>query len=796
MIHPFKKKWTFLLLALLSSCVINAQTTYYVSTIGNDLHPGTKDKPFATLERAQKAVLATKKNHSITVYIRSGVYYLAETFVVTPGGSGTNKCPVKYQAFTGETPVISGGSRLKLHWETASGPILKASVPEGTTSDQLFVNGERQQMARYPNFNAKAQYFDGYSAEAFAPARAAGWNNPVNGYIHAMHPSLWGDFHYRITGKDTANNVTYEGGWQNNRKDKMHPKIRFVENILEELDTAGEWFLDSRTNMFYYYPPKQLNMNAAVIEVVQLRHLIEFRGSSAKPVKNVSFIGITFRHTARTFMENKEQLLRSDWTTYRGGAILATGTENCTIEDCFLDQLGGNGIFVNCYNRKFTVRGCQLANIGGNGISFVGDPNAVRNPLFEYNEVNTLENIDKTPGPKTNNYPAACLVDNCLIHRTGRFEKQTAPIQIEMAQNITVRHCSIYDVPRAGINIGDGCWGGHVIEFCDIFETVKETGDHGSFNSWGRDRFWRPDINEVNAWVKQVPELPLLDVEKPIIIRNNRWRCDHGWDIDLDDGSSNYHIYNNLCLNGGIKNREGYHRIVENNIMVNNGFHPHCWYNNSGDIFRRNIVWRGYQPARMYNGAWGLEMDSNFVQIYDKPTIASVILSNQSKRDAHSLEGDGSFMDPEKGDYRVKQGSPVLGLGFQNFPMDQFGVTKPALKALARTPEMPTKRSPVTENKRDLIPVTFQGISVRNISNEGEMSSYGLPEVSGLLVLFIAPDSPYSQSGIQVNDVILSVNKIRLGSVRDLSKIALSKDQTYNLRLSRNQKIIEINYPK
>jgi len=51
---------------------------------------------------------------------------------------------------------------------------------------------------------------------------------------------------------------------------------------------------------------------------------------------------------------------------------------------------------------------------------------------------------------------------------------------------------------------------------------VKETGDHGSFNSWGRDRFWRPNIEEVNAWVKQAPELPLLDVVKPIVLANNR----------------------------------------------------------------------------------------------------------------------------------------------------------------------------------------------------------------------------------------------------------------------------------
>jgi hypothetical protein len=52
--------------------------------------------------------------------------------------------------------------------------------------------------------------------------------------------------------------------------------------------------------------------------------------------------------------------------------------------------------------------------------------------------------------------------------------------------------------------------------------------------------------------------LPLLDVVKPIMLANNRWRCDHGWDIDLDDGSSNYIITNNLCLRGGIKNREGF----------------------------------------------------------------------------------------------------------------------------------------------------------------------------------------------------------------------------------------------
>ena len=48
-----------------------------------------------------------------------------------------------------------------------------------------------------------------------------------------------------------------------------------------------------------------------------------------------------------------------------------------------------------------------------------------------------------------------------------------------MASEITVRDCSVYDTARAGINIGDGAWGGHLIERCDVFDTVLETHDHG-----------------------------------------------------------------------------------------------------------------------------------------------------------------------------------------------------------------------------------------------------------------------------------------------------------------------------
>jgi len=81
-----------------------------------------------------------------------------------------------------------------------------------------------------------------------------------------------------------------------------------------------------------------------------------------------------------------------------------------------------------------------------------------------------------------------------------------------------------------------------------------------------------------------------------------------------------------------------------------------------------------------------------------------------------------------------------MALGFVNFAMDRFGVQKPALKALARTPELPGRRpvaaAPVV---RDTTLRSWFGASVRNIADEGEMSAFGLPGVTGVLLLEVRP---------------------------------------------------------
>lgn len=772
----------------------------HVSPRGNDIADGSEQRPFGSLRRAQdEARIAAGQGIPVHVWVHGGTYYLSETLRFMPEDSGSAEAPVVYEAVPGDEVILSGGTKLDLQWRSYAGGILQAQVPSGMTMDQLFVNGRQMHMARYPNFDENTRIMNGYAKDCIEPERVARWRNPAGGYLHAMHKHLWGDYRYLITGKDEHNRLYLEGGWQNNRKMGMHSDYRYVENIFEELDAPGEWFYDETAGTLYAYPYPDMKLEESLVEGVRLAHIIEFAGSEERPVRHIRLKGFTFKHSARTFMDNREPLLRSDWTVYRGGAVVLRGAEHSFIDDCRFDQLGGNAVFVDGYNREVHIRGCQLSDVGANGIAFVGDPDSVRSPLFEYNERQKLQDIDRTRGPRTNRYPAQCLVEDCLIYRVGRVEKQSAPIQISMALDITVRHCSIYEVPRAGINISEGTFGGHLIEHCDVFDTVLETGDHGSFNAWGRDRYWLledVDMDGLNPDIdaEEENDLPILDMVRPITLRNNRWRCDYGWDIDLDDGCTWYRIYNNLCLSGGIKLREGFYRVCENNVMVNNSFHPHVWYKGSRDVFRHNIVFSEYAPIRVPK-PWGKECDWNLLHQADLPgTIPASQLQEQSGADAHSIVADARFVDTASGNFQVSDESPAIGIGFRNFPMDRFGVRKPELKRIARVPKLPVLGVMASPSGRLPQAALWDRCKVKNIVGMGEVSAAGLPAETGVIVESIPWGSWQMEKGIQVDDVILELNGEQVDTVDDLLRLYETARQggPFVLKVFRGQREVEL----
>jgi hypothetical protein len=774
----FCKYFLILSLIVFSAAISYAQTSIFVSPAGKDTNPGTKEKPYATIGKAQ--IEARQIKGAVNIILRSGTYYLSQPVVITSLDSRTDNSPVMFKSFPGESVIVSGAVPLKLKWSEYKNGIWQAKVEKDVIFDQLFVNGKLQRMARYPNFNPKARFLGGTAEDALSAERVKKYKKPEGAYVHALHAAEWGDFHYIVKGRDDKGELILEGGWQNNRRMGMHKKYRFIENVFEELDTVGEWYFDKTAKTLFFYPPKNENLKTAKIEIPQINALFEFRGTEREPVRNVTLDSFELTQTLRTFMDNKEQLLRSDWTTYRGGTVFIEGAEKCKVTNCYFNAVGGNAVYFSNYNRNNEVSGCIISYAGASAVSFVGDPNAVRSPSFEYNEFVPYKNMDLVPGPKTNNFPAKCLVYNNLIHNIGYTEKQSTGVQISMSQEITISHNTIYDVPRAGINVGDGTWGGHMIEYNDVFNTVLETGDHGSFNSWGRDRYWHPNRRTMDSLAEVHPELILLDAVKTTTLRNNRFRCDHGWDIDLDDGSSNYEIYNNLCLNGGLKLREGFYRTVYNNIMINNSFHPHVWFKDSKIIFMHNIVSNAYAPIMVK--FWGKFINHN--AFCDSASLAK---AQGNKTDQNSVVGNPMFLDPVDGNYQVAAGSPALKCGFINFEMDNFGVVSPKLKAMSKKVELPAAVL-FTEQKGNEI-TEFMGMKIKNLTTLGERSATGMNSETGVLIIDVPEKSPFA-GNLRPNDVILGFNGRTITKIYELleQQAKAGQTKTVEVKVFRNQK--------
>ena len=706
------------------------------------------DRTFATVGEALEAAAKLKRRQSsaaVRIEIADGDHYVAAPLKIGPELSGTREAPTEIAAAAAAAPRLLAGRKLTLRWRPYRDGIVQATV-DGASFDQLFVDGKRQVRARYPNFDAKAVVLNGYAADALSPERVKRWENPAGGVVHALHENRWGGVQVPILGKNPDGSLILGEGVGNNRPSKPHAKYRYVENIFEELDTAGEWYMNVGTSTLYFMPPHDVDLRAATVAVSGAARMVDIQGDNQSPVRYVQISGLTLGHTGSSFLRSTEPLLRSDWMIAREGAIYLENTEDVIVSDNELSQLGGNAIFVSGYNRRITIKGNHIHDVGGSAISFVGRPQAVRSPSFRYQEFVALEELDRAVGPKTNEYPADSRAEDNLIHDIGTIEKQVAGVQISMALRITVAHNSIYDVPRAGINIGDGTWGGHVLEYNDVFNTVLETGDHGAFNSWGRDRFWHPDRQLMDRINSANPGMWKLDAIEPTTLRYNRFRCDSGWDIDLDDGSSNYRIHDNLLLSGGLKFREGFDREAWNNVLVNNGFHPHVWFEHSGDRFEHNIVMAGHQPILMDH--WDATIDYNLL-----PSATALKQAQSLGLDTHSRAGDPKFRDARAGDFRVAEDSPALLIGFKNFPMDQFGVTSARLKRLAKTAPLPELMSPAAfapDEVRD-----FLGAKVKSVTTLGEQSAAGLADIKGVLVLAVPAGSLAEQSGLRANDVIL-----------------------------------------
>ena len=124
-------------------------------------------------------------------------------------------------------------------------------------------------------------------------ARPANWLDKDDLWMHGFFSHGWADSHLKIKTLDTSTKtIVVEGGFDSygvRAKTNIYDQFGryYYENVLRELDSAEEYFLDRATGNLIFWPPN--NLSGASVTVTIADKLITGSG-----VKNVYFDKLNF----------------------------------------------------------------------------------------------------------------------------------------------------------------------------------------------------------------------------------------------------------------------------------------------------------------------------------------------------------------------------------------------------------------------------------------------------------------------------------------------------------------------
>lgn len=148
-----------------------------------------------------------------------------------------------------------------------------------------------------------------------------------------------------------------------------------------------------------------------------------------------------------------------------------------------------------------------------------------------------------------------------FCHEIGIYQKQSSCYFHAVSAQSVVRRNIFFNGPRAMVNFNDNFGGGHELLLNLIFNSCRESSDHGAFNSWGR----QPYLTTVGTNGTRLSAEPAYSrLQNNFIVANY---AANGGCFDNDDGSSWYLEQNNFCVYGGMKNDfEGSNKRSSNNV--------------------------------------------------------------------------------------------------------------------------------------------------------------------------------------------------------------------------------------
>lgn len=459
----------------------------FVTPDGNDSNPGTKEKPVASLEAARdlvrqfKAVNTWPKN-GVTIWVGQGQYDQTCSLVLNENDSGEPGAPVIWRAMKGAEVCITGGrsiasdrfervtSRLVLKRLTkaAASNVMQVNLKESGIYDygkrqqyghaipvctapiELFFNHESMPLARYPNTGSIkiGKVIDAGSVPRNRDYTGRGAIFEYSDLRHSVwsgQKDIWlqGTFNYGFA----DDNILVESIDPAKKQIKLAmPSLYGVacgqeyqqyiaQNILDELDMPGEYYVDTNSGFLYFWPPGDLAGSSVMVSILE------------EPI--ISLEGVS------------HQIIR-DFIIEAGrgvGIYLERGSNNL-IAGCTVRNVGTSGIFMGQGARQ-TVP--YLTHDDYEGVPVSRSVGSLQAHLYKYTAWNRQAG--------SNNGILSCDIYNTGsggVYLSGGDKRQLIP------GNNYVENCKIHDYNRrnkfiwAGINV-DGC--GNRISNCEIYNS-------------------------------------------------------------------------------------------------------------------------------------------------------------------------------------------------------------------------------------------------------------------------------------------------------------------------------------
>lgn len=659
-----------------------------VSSQGDDANDGVT-APVKTLTRARDIIRQWKKDGTFSNYYHIQVLLmddlcLTEPLVFTAEDSGT-RMPITYLGFNDAPmmapnptrPTISGGREI-IGWKRGENNIWTAELPEVKEGKwsfrQLFADGEKLQRAKTPNkgYSRVAGFPDGgkdvhYHTDCKRFEYADGdidpnWHNLNDVEVIVYH--FWTDSHLPIESIDAENRIVtfkHKAGKVFTDDFTSDGARYIVENTLEGLDQPGEWYLDRKSGVLYLMLEDGQTPNTMNIVAPVAQQLIRFEGDpeNGEFVENISFANIRFEYT-------NFDLPRGNSNDRQGSAsvpaaISMRGVKNCSFSGCNFENLGtfafelGDG----CSSNTFIFN--QLRHIGGGAFRVDGGTTG-DHPFLRTRNNHFLSNTIEHYGDE---FPSA--VGILLMNTSGN--------QVE------------------GNEISHGFYTG-----------ISAGWQWGYQRSVARDNVISNNhIHHIGqGLLSDMGGIYTLGVSPGTVIRNNTIHdieSHHygGWGIYNDEGSSHILIEKNVVYNTKFAPYNIHFAkevTVRNNVFAlgrleqlsRSRAEPHksCFFENNiiywteGELLAKNWKDKPYTFHFHPKDASGtreekstFDMDWN---IYWNPKKKLEDLQfngmtfaewQASGKDRHSIYADPMFVDPENGDFTLKENSPALKMGFE-----------------------------------------------------------------------------------------------------------------------------------